>query len=149
MESEADYLGVQLDLFEICGVPVEDDIRDISYGKTCQEHSAATGEMILEPCSRKSARPKFQCLKVESGRRPEWSSGEAVRLHGESSMLNIGESPNEENESFLSRILEELPPEKYFLSARACEGILRRAERRGKELPPELKAALESQAGIA
>ena len=34
-------------------------------------------------------------------------------------------------------------PEKYFLSARACEGIIRRAERRGKELPPMLKEALE------
>lgn len=31
------------------------------------------------------------------------------------------------------------------LSAKACEGILRRAERRGKELPPMLKTALEQQ----
>ncbi len=35
--------------------------------------------------------------------------------------------------------------EKYYLSAKACEGILRRAERRGKELPPMLKEALEQQ----
>jgi hypothetical protein len=34
-------------------------------------------------------------------------------------------------------------PGKYYLSAKACEGILRRAERRGKELPPMLKEALE------
>ena len=34
-------------------------------------------------------------------------------------------------------------PEKYYLSSRACEGILRRAQRRGKELPPMLKEAWE------
>jgi len=32
------------------------------------------------------------------------------------------------------------------LSPKACQGILRRAERRGKDLPPMLKAALEQQA---
>ena len=31
------------------------------------------------------------------------------------------------------------------MSAKACQGILNRAERRGKELPPELKAALIEQ----
>ena len=33
--------------------------------------------------------------------------------------------------------------QRYFLSSRACAGILRRAERRGKVLPPMLKIALE------
>ena len=32
---------------------------------------------------------------------------------------------------------------RYFLTSKACQGILRRAEKRGKELPPQLKAALE------
>lgn len=36
-------------------------------------------------------------------------------------------------------------PEKYYLSQKACEGILRRAERRGKKLPDVLKTALEQQ----
>jgi hypothetical protein len=58
-------------------------------------------------------------------------------------MLNTGEYPNAVVESTLSQILEANVPEKYYLSAKACEGILRRAERRGKELPPMLKAALE------
>jgi cytidylate kinase len=43
----------------------------------------------------------------------------------------------------LSSILEANAPEKYYLSAKACEGILRRAERRGKQLPAMLKTALE------
>jgi hypothetical protein len=58
-------------------------------------------------------------------------------------MLNTGEFPNVAVESTLSQILEVNAPEKYYLSAKACEGILRRAERRGKKLPPMLKEALE------
>jgi hypothetical protein len=46
----------------------------------------------------------------------------------------------------LSQILEDSPHPKYSLSAKACQGILNRAAKRGKELPPELKAALEAQA---
>ena len=37
-------------------------------------------------------------------------------------------------------------PRRYFLSAQACAGILRRAEKRGKELPAALLAALASVA---
>ena len=43
--------------------------------------------------------------------------------------------------------LEASPHPKYSLSAKACLGIVRRAERRGKELPPLLKTALLNQAG--
>ena len=47
----------------------------------------------------------------------------------------------------LSDVLETQPlPQRFSLSAKACAGILRRAERRGKELPPMLKAALEQVA---
>ena len=66
---------------------------------------------------------------------------------GGSSMRNTGESPREEKESTLSQILEEHPPKKYYLTATACKGILRRAEERGKPLPPQLQAALEMQSG--
>ena len=49
----------------------------------------------------------------------------------------------EENASTLSQILVPNAPEKYYLSRTACEGILRRAAKRGKELPKMLKDALE------
>lgn len=46
--------------------------------------------------------------------------------------------------SFLSDALETRDvPQKYSLSAKACEGILRRAETRGKSLPEPLKTTLE------
>ena len=44
--------------------------------------------------------------------------------------------------SSLSQILQANVPEKYFLSRKACRGILRRAKKRGKELPEILKKAL-------
>ncbi len=44
--------------------------------------------------------------------------------------------------------MQEAPPRKYYLSKTACLGILRRARERGKELPPQLKAALMAQAGL-
>jgi hypothetical protein len=48
----------------------------------------------------------------------------------------------------LSDILENSGniPQKYYLSSRACLGILRRAASRGKDLPLMLKEALERQA---
>jgi hypothetical protein len=33
-------------------------------------------------------------------------------------------------------------PQRFFLSAKACQGILRRAEKRGKALPDGLRNAL-------
>jgi len=35
-------------------------------------------------------------------------------------------------------------PRRFFLSSQACQGILRRAEKRGKSLPPSLHQALAS-----
>jgi hypothetical protein len=51
----------------------------------------------------------------------------------------------------LSSILQapETVPPKYSLSPKACQGILRRANARGKELPPMLKAALETRVAEA
>lgn len=59
--------------------------------------------------------------------------------------LNGSASPNAGSVCSLSAVL--VPtldvPEKYYLSARACRGILSRSERRGRPLPAPLKAALE------
>ena len=60
--------------------------------------------------------------------------------------LNIGEHPRTANPSKLSQILEQAPDSRYNLSAKACQGILNRAKRRGKELPEALRLALERQA---
>ena len=80
--------------------------------------------------------------KGADGTKPEQSPGTDGLWHGDSSTLNIGECPNAERESLLSWILEDNVPQKYYLSARACQGILTRASRRGKPLPDILRQAL-------
>ena len=67
---------------------------------------------------------------------------------GGSSTLNTGASPKDAVESSLSQILEDSPPSRYYLSRKACKGILRRALVRGKELVLQLKTALMMQAGL-
>ena len=68
---------------------------------------------------------------------------------GDALTLNTGVSPREERESSLSQILQVDPPSKYYLTRKACLGILRRAFERGKGLPKKLQEALEIQSGIA
>ena len=60
--------------------------------------------------------------------------------------LNTSEWPNDADVCSLSDVLETPGPhlERYTLSARACRGILRRAEKRGRELPKALYHALSA-----
>lgn len=133
----------QVDLFD----------HDTWCGKTCQEHSAATAGATSRRSSRKSSAspsrkpPILKCLKRAGqpggGTTTVWADDGAWL--GECMTRNTGESPNAAVESRLSQILEATPQAKYRLSAKACQGILRRAERRGKDLPPRLKAVLLTQ----
>ena len=57
-------------------------------------------------------------------------------------MPNIGEYPSAGVESSLWQVMEGNAPVKYYLSKKACEGIIRRAENRDKTLPKLLETAL-------
>ena len=58
--------------------------------------------------------------------------------------LSTSEWPNDAVVCSLSDILETgTVPQRFFLSDTACRGILRRAEKRGKELPNALMLALK------
>lgn len=125
---------------------------DTWSGKTCQEHSAATEAETSRQSSKKQSAsrnrklPVLKCLK-KAGPHGEGSAtwtDDGAWL-GECSMRNTGESPSAAVESRLSQILEEHPHMKYSLSATACQGILKRAARSGKDLPEALKAALIRQ----
>lgn len=63
---------------------------------------------------------------------------------GECWTLSSSEYPSDAAVCFLSAILCQDAPQEYFLTPTACEGIIRRAERRGRSLPPTLKGALEA-----
>lgn len=119
---------------------------NILFGKTSTERSQVIKGLTLEPYLKKSQKPKFQCLDLADGRTPEWSEGGQPTFHGVSWMPSIGEYPSEERESTLWEIIKTDVPLKYYLSPKACSGILRRAAKRGKELPKPLKEALERQA---
>lgn len=123
---------------------------DTWSGKTCPEHSLPTEEKTSGRSSRKrsgsSSRkpPLFLCLKRDGPQADaSWVTDGA--LLGEFSTLSFGECPKDGVGSYLSQILEENPHPKYYLSAKACRGILNRAARRGKDLPEALKAALLMQ----
>lgn len=118
------------------------------FGKMSPEPSAATKERISESSSKNSSKSQSRqplCLlfKKVDGHTPTVIAVTDGASATAFSMRNTGESPSVAVESTLSQILEVNAPEKYYLSAKACEGILRRAERRGKQLPPMLKEALE------
>ena len=84
------------------------------------------------------------------GQTQVWCLDPSERQLGASSMLSISDWPSDESASLcsLSEVLETgdvLP--RYFLSPKACRGILRRAAKRGKELPIQLHRALAQVAG--
>lgn len=74
-----------------------------------------------------------------------WSNS-GIASPGGCLTLSISEWPSAAAVCSLSEVLETDVAPKYFLSARACSGILRRAERRGKALPPQLQTALTTVA---
>jgi hypothetical protein len=79
-----------------------------------------------------------------------WLMEEVEPLHGACWTPDTSEWPNG-GEGFLrvslSEVLQRIgQDERYWLSPKACRGILRRANRRGKALPEALQAALESRA---
>jgi len=125
---------------------------DTLCGKTSPEHSVPTEEKTSRQSSSHSVpslTKEFQFLDLRTGYGnllgAYWET--ATVLPGESSMRNTSESLSDAAECSLSEILQVDAPEKYSLSAKACNGILRRAEKRGKTLPPMLRDALMEVAG--
>ena len=123
-------------------------------GKMSPEHCRAESQeaktsapSLKKPQGSQTRMPLFLDLRVGTNGQTQgafWQMGGA--LLGAYTMHSFGESPKDAVESRLSQILEDNPHPKYSLSARACQGILNRASKRGKELPKELKTALENQA---
>jgi hypothetical protein len=88
---------------------------------------------------------QYLCLKKSSGRQAAKSWETVSQSAGERLTLNFGESPKDAAAVTLSSILQANVPEKYYLTKLACQGILRRAAQRGKQLPEVLRLALEAQ----
>ena len=128
--------------------------QDLWYGKMFpaplvqERQRAKTSESFWRRSSALNAIP-FQSLDLTPGAGNllgEFYWELISPWRGGASTLNTGVSPSAAKESSLSQILQGEVPHKYYLSRTACLGILRRAKARGKELPPQLKRALEIQA---
>ena len=129
-------------------------------GKTYRELFRATRGETSSPSYMRSSKPPvatgLMYLNLGGGVRQENLFGETpvaswekvIRLPGECWTPNTGESPSVAVESFLWQILEDSPPQRYYLSQKACRGILERVKARGKKLPEQLLWALKKQAGI-
>jgi hypothetical protein len=92
--------------------------------------------------------PQMVAMRSEHFSRSWPTSGMASS--GECSTLDGSEYPSDAVASSLSDILETGDHlARYFLSARACAGILRRADVRGRGLPTELEEALKLWAKTA
>ena len=127
--------------------------QDTAFGRMSQAHSRPTADVTSSPSSKRSSVSKKRiprCLRLVKTGGPTptstWVTDGALRT--ELLMHNFGESPNGDAASTLSQILQAGVPEGYYLSPKACQGILRRASVRGKELPDVLRIALEQQASL-
>lgn len=139
----------QTSLMEILG--------DGLFGKTCQEPCPVTRGGTSDACCKPSATSAikaspFLSLRKENGLTQEASWEMVSPWHGGSLIFNTSEHLRKPHLSAvdgytLSAILEENVPEKYCLSAKACNGILRRARERGKTLPELLLNALKEVVG--
>ena len=139
------------------GKPAQGSARASSCGKTLEASLAAgnpkgrTSVRSLRRSSTSQSQKPPLCLSLKAdGPRPDasmtaWGDG---ALLGAYTTHSFGVCPKEDQGSRLSQILQDSPPPKYYLSARACLGILNRAKRRGKQLPPELEQALIRQAAL-
>ena len=119
---------------------------DSSSGRTCREYSQRTTMLSAASWRDLSAHlpPSF---RPSDGAARAWLMDPSDQSPTASWMPNISAWPNGASVCSLSQVLETKPiPPKYFLSGKACAGILRRAERRGKVLPTTLRLALEQVA---
>jgi hypothetical protein len=74
-----------------------------------------------------------------------WPTSGFTTSPGECWTADTSECPNGGGEfSSLPDVLEATVPNRFYLSQKAAAGILRRAEKRGRELPPALDRALRT-----
>ena len=131
---------------------------DGSAGRMSQAYSAAgapKGRISRSSSSRSSALRAVPFLSLDLTPGAGNLLGEfywdlCSPWRGGSSTLNTGPAPPSGDAGCsLSLILQGDPPRRYYLTRRACLGILRLAKERGKTLPPQLHRALLVQAGLA
>lgn len=78
-----------------------------------------------------------------------WTFDKKSMPRGLAGRINVEEWPNDAAVCSLPQILETGQiPQRFFLSPKACSGILRRAEKRGCKLPQKFREAAERVASL-
>lgn len=124
---------------------LRNSVRDGWSSRMCQAFSVHTLATLRRVIWRKETDGSLSKRVISRSSFAGWTNSGMV-WHGECLTLNSSEWPSDAVACSLSQVLEAQVPSKYFLSRRACRGILRRAEKRGRELPPPLKQALQTVA---
>src|SRR5471030_320197 len=121
-----------------------DNSPQSSSGKTCPESSQVKTMPSGAFWEHLPAKAVSCSQQGENGRTQVVCLDQKGLLPGEPLMLNFSEWPNAADVCSLSQVLvrTSIPPQ-YFLSSKACAGILRRAENRNRQLPLLLQTALE------
>ncbi len=116
------------------------------FGKTSQEFSRRPTTLSAASWRDLSAL-MTPSHRQQDGKVRVWFLDPSEQQHGASWMPNISAWPNAARVCSLSSVLETAPiPQRYYLSSKACAGIIRRAEKRGKMLPEPLARALKAVA---
>ena len=133
---------MQLTIFDM----IEANSPPSSSGKTSPEFLAQK-TTPSDASSHNYAGVMNHCMRPTAGRMRVVFLGNAEQQRGASWMPNTLAWPNDAAVCLLSQVLETgLIPQRFFLSSTACAGILRRVEKRGKKLPPQLQDALTAVA---
>lgn len=124
-----------------------ENIQDSQCGRTYRRSSQAnkvkTSELSSKSFAKSAETMQFLDLRTVNGNTQEKSWEIISPLRGDYSTRSISEWPRDVRESTLSQILQDNKVEEYYLTKRACLGILKRAKDRGKVLPAILREALE------
>src|SRR5476649_1434098 len=134
---------MQLTMF----APASESPPASSSGRTSPASSATKGTPSDAFLARLLGKTASCSLQGRNGRTLVVCIDPKEQSRGGSWTPNISAWPNDAVVCSLSQVLEtgSIPP-RYFLSAKACAGILRRAEVRGRTLPEQLLSALRSSA---
>lgn len=120
--------------------------------KDCQDNVAHSFTSLRESCTHfdplgSSSRmfPDFSVVTTDETLRKSsgfsWSSA-GMGFNGVCLTANFSESPNDAVVCSLSDVLESHVPPRFYLTPRACRGVIRRAKKRKRTLLPRLHQAL-------
>ncbi len=146
LDAVADWMERGADCSGTSAAPLIRSLPRGFCGRTSLALSPATTAPTSLPCCGGSPAHSPMC-PMEGGAPQEWWSDPSGQRSGGCLTLAGSEWPSDAVVCSLSQALEDSVDPRYFLSRKAALGVIRRAARRKKKLPPSLRAALGQVVG--